>query len=82
MPHQALTSSFAHAAHAFLLNRPVPATSAATAVRLSAIGGALVHCMQGEKIKLLRYLQGYPSMFRVLDAEKPGFTCAYALVND
>lgn len=82
MPHQALTSSFAHAAHAFLLNRQVPATSAATAVRLSAIGGALVHRMQGEKIKLLRCLQGYPSMFRVLDAEKPGFTCAYALVND
>lgn len=82
VPCQALTTSFAHAAYAFLLNRPVPATSAATAVRLSAMGSALAHRIQAEKIKLQRCLQGYPLMFRVLDAEKPGFVCAYALVND
>jgi hypothetical protein len=79
---QTPAQSFADAAYAFLLNRPAPATSATTAVRLSVVGAALAHRIRDEKIKLQRWLQGHPLMFRVVDVEKPGFAAAYVLVND
>ena len=79
---QAPAQSFADDAYSFLLNRPVPATSAATAIRLSVVGAALAHRIRAEKIKLQRWLQGRPLMFRVVDVEKPGFAAAYVLVNN
>lgn len=79
---QAPAQSFADAAYALLLNRPAPATSAATAVPLSVVGAALAHRIRHEKIKLQRCLQCHPLMFRLVDVEKPGFAAVYILVND
>lgn len=73
--------SFAAAAHAYLLNRPQPATSSASAVLLSQLGIAL-HSEKPSgagKFKVAQCLQGHPSRFRLLDLDKPGFGSVYVM---
>lgn len=73
---EAGAQSFADAAHAFLLSRPRPATSAATAVLLSALGIALRN--QGiEKVKVQKSLEAHPSRFCLLNTDRPGFAAVY-----
>jgi hypothetical protein len=76
---QAPMQSLAQAVYAFLLNFPEPATSPAAAVRLSALGSALVDRIRSEKVKLQKCLLAHPSMFCLLDVDKPGYASVYII---
>jgi hypothetical protein len=74
---QSRRQSLTDAAHAFLLSRPLPATSANTAVRLSLLGIALTN-LGIERVKgVQKCLQADPSRFCLLDTDKPGFAAVY-----
>jgi hypothetical protein len=72
---QAPAQSFVEAAHAYLLTRN--ATSAASAVRLTALGAALLDHVRTKYAKFQKCLQAHPSMFCLLDVDRPGFTSVY-----
>ena len=72
---QAPAQSFVEAAHAYLLTRN--ATSAASAVRLTALGVPLMDHIRTENVKVQKCLQAHPSMFRLLDVDRPGFASVY-----
>ena len=74
---QAGVQSLVTKAYDFLHNRN--ATSAATAVLMSQLGGQLKDDVQRENVKLKRCLLDNPSRFCLLNLDKPGFQSVYIL---